>query len=72
VTARVIFLNHLYWPDEDEIDRLDWLQEQLEIYQAELAYMTRDMNDFQRKIAREASHHKTRAAWMLIKTEAPF
>jgi hypothetical protein len=69
VTAQVLFLNTLYWPSEEEQDRLDWIQEELELYQAELAYKTKEMNEFQRFITKEASHHRTRACWVLIKTE---
>lgn len=66
MSAQIIYLNQLYWPDPEEQKRLDWLQGQFELYHAEMDYLSRDLNPFQQKIFKESSHNNIRKQWKLL------
>jgi len=66
MTAQVVFLNQPFSPSEEEKRRLENLQKQLQIYHAEIAYVSREYNDFQKFIYKEQSHHTIRRSWKLI------
>ena len=69
MTAQVIFLNTLYAPSDTENKRLENLQKELQIYHAEIAYISREWNNFQKFIYKEQSHHTIRRSWKLIKVK---
>jgi hypothetical protein len=66
MTAQVIFLNQFYYPTEIERARLDQIQERMELYQAELDYLTRDFSPFNRYIFKQSSYNNIRQTWVLI------
>jgi hypothetical protein len=65
MTAQVIFINTFYYPTEIERARLGTIQESMELYHAEIAYLTRDLNDWQRYIFKQSSHNNIRKTWVL-------
>lgn len=69
MTAQVVFLNTFYYPSEKEQVRLDFIQNQLELYHAELAFLSRDLNDFQKFLLKERSHNALRKEWRMIAKE---
>lgn len=71
MTAQVIFLSTDYYPDEKELKRLDFYQEQFDLYHAQMAYEIKEqkLNQWQTLIYKERSHGKIRAMWKVLKTE---
>ena len=70
MTARVMFINTLYYPGPEERARLDFIQEQLELYHAELAFVTRSWESYKGKVYKESSHQNIRKKWFLISNES--
>lgn len=66
MTARVIFLNHAYYPTPEEMNRLDFIQEQLELYHAELYFLSRDWDQYKQIVFKESSHQNVRKSWRLL------
>lgn len=66
MTAKVIYLPYKFSPDFETIQKLDFIQEQLELYHAELAFKTRDFSPGNRLLFKQASHKAVRATWELI------
>ena len=65
MTAQVIFLNTNYFPDQEEMRRLDQIQEKLEIAHAELAYATRNYAKFDKYLAKQRYHNGFRSKWKI-------
>jgi hypothetical protein len=66
MTAQVVFISNFYYPTEIERVRLEWLQEQMDLYQAELEMLSRDFTEFQKFVFKETSYNKLRKTWRLI------
>lgn len=60
MTAQVIYLNTGYFPDWYQLQELDRIQYELELYRAELAYLSRDFEPEKVRIFMENSHKKLR------------
>jgi hypothetical protein len=65
----VSFLSTLYFPDEDTRRRLEFYQEQFDLFRAELAFRTRDLPPYQMKLQKEISHNNIRDTWKVIQGE---
>ena len=57
---RVSFINTFYYPDEKERERLEELQEEHNMVQAELSYALREVHGYERWIRKEIFHQKFR------------
>ncbi len=68
MTAQVIFIGK-YLPNEEEMKRREFIQEQLTLYHAELAFKMREFTRFQQVVFKEQSHNNVRKTWELIKTK---
>jgi hypothetical protein len=66
MTAQVIFLSNFYYPDEQKRAELEFYQEQMDLYQAELEMLSRDFNEFQKYVFKQNSHNNIRRSWRLI------
>jgi hypothetical protein len=64
-TGQVVFLNTLYYPTHEEFLRLEYIQEQMELYHAELALQSRELNDYQKFVFKQSSHNNIRKSWRL-------
>lgn len=69
MTAQVIFFPVKFSQSEENLRRLKYYQENLEIYHAELAYKTRGWTNWERMIYKTQSHQNIRSTWKLIKSE---
>lgn len=67
MTAQVIYLNTNYFPDWYELQELDRIQYELELYRAELAYLTRDLAPEKARIFIENSHRNLRKNMNIVK-----
>jgi hypothetical protein len=65
MTAQVIFLNTMYFPDMEEMKRLDAIQEKLELAHAELAYATRNYSSFDKYLSKQRYHNGFRSKWRI-------
>ena len=65
MTAQVIFLNTNYFPDQEEMRRLDQIQEKLEMAHAELAYATRSFSQFDKYLSKQRYHNGFRSKWKI-------
>lgn len=63
----VLFFPSTYCPPEEVKKALNFYQEQLTLYHAELAFKSRDFTKFQKFIFKEQSHNRVRKIWRLIK-----
>jgi hypothetical protein len=68
MTAQVIFLNTGHSPDEETRIRLEFYQEQFDLFQAEISFQSRDLSPNQKFIMKEKSHNKIRETWSLLTT----
>lgn len=66
MTAQVIFLSNFYYPSEEERAKLEFFQEQMTLYQAELEMLSRDFNEYQKYVFKQNSHNNIRRSWRLI------
>lgn len=64
--GQVIYLNTLYYPPFDEVLRLDFYQNELEKYHAELAYKSREMTAFDKALYKQKSHKNVQKTWQLL------
>lgn len=66
MSAQVIFLPLKFIPTHEEYVKLDEAQRDIELWQAELAYLSRDFTEFSKFIFKENAHNSTREKWLLI------
>jgi hypothetical protein len=69
MTARVIFLNTLHFPDYDEARELDRIQDEMALYQAEIRRQAHlmQLNEAQFRVYKEASHRNLRYKMTVIR-----
>ena len=65
MTAQVIFLNTMYQPPQDVVDKLIYYQQQYEIYHAELAYKMKGLSRGEQYLYKERSHNAVRDTWKI-------
>lgn len=65
VKGQLIFLNTGYNPGSEERKRLEFYQEQLTLYHAELAYKSKGLSKGEMYLFKERSHNLVRDAWRL-------
>ena len=58
--SNVVFINTFYYPDEAERKRLEKIQEEHSMVQAELSYALREVFGYERWIRKEIFHNKFR------------
>jgi hypothetical protein len=56
----VSFINTFYYPDEKERERLQKIQDEHNMVQAELSYALREVHGYERWIRKEIFHQKFR------------
>jgi hypothetical protein len=69
MTAQVIFLNTLYWPDQEERARLDNMQEFLTYCHNEYEYSRREVSEEFRKAQKNQVHNEARKRLKIITTD---
>lgn len=69
MTAQVLFLNTAYVPEDEKKKYLEFVQGELELYQVELRFQSREWTRFQQVVFREQSHNNVRRSWRLIRSE---
>lgn len=62
----VSFINTFYFPDEEERERLEDLQDELTIIHAELEYSLRDLSGWNKWLQKESFRNKFRRRKMRI------
>lgn len=67
MTAQVIYLNTCHYPDWYQMQELDRIQYELELYRAELAYLTRDLAPEKARIFIENSHKNLRKNMNIVR-----
>lgn len=58
--SSVSFINTFYYPDENERKRLEKIQDEFTMVQAELSYALREVHGYERWIRKEIFHQKFR------------
>lgn len=66
MTAQVVYINHFYYPTEEERVRLAWLQDQMDLYQAEMDMLSRDFSEHHQYVFKQSSYNNIRKTWRLI------
>jgi hypothetical protein len=69
MTAQVIFLNSGYFPDREEAERLETIQEQLTLFHAEFAFAVRDKCPVMAKIRKKEAHLIVRKGLSVLNPE---
>jgi hypothetical protein len=69
MSGRVIFFPTTFRPDHETMKTLNYFQKEFELYHAELAYLSRDWDKWQKMIYKERSHNNVRKSWKIIKGE---
>jgi hypothetical protein len=67
MSAQVKFFPIKFSQNDDELKRLSKLQEEIELYHAEIAYQSHGLSFFQKVIFKESSHNNVRRNIRLIK-----
>lgn len=67
MTAQVIWIHKDYYPDWQTRHKLEWIQEQLTYYHAEIAYQSRHLDDNQKRLYKEQSHQNLRKEIHIVK-----
>lgn len=67
MTAQVIFLNRPYYPDNEELVRLQKLQDRLNSSRIELLFATRYYSPGERYLAFQRYHYGFRYRWLIYK-----
>lgn len=66
MSAQVIFFPLKHQPNREDQRRLAFIQEQLELYHAELAYKSKGLNQFNTFLFKQSSHQKVRDSWKVL------
>lgn len=69
MSEEVLFFPIIYEPDQLTAKRLQYIQNQMEMYHAELAFLTRDYSRIDASLFKENNRAKIRSSWELIKGE---
>lgn len=65
MTAQIIFLNRPYYPGQEELNRLQKLQDRLNSTRIELLFKTRHYAPGERCLAFQRYHHGFRHRWLI-------
>jgi hypothetical protein len=69
MTAQVIFLNTMYFPDEEEQHELDKMQELLTFCHAQFEFECRTLSDAEKWIRKERVHRKARERMGIVRVK---